>query len=202
MIHMEDNCNLYYISGFEPGDFDAYIQACLPALPEGFDDCVKYAVMDPAPGVEFDAWAYVAGESMNGVNIRVLAAADAAPRMRVYIPWAASGMDVHLAFAFLNAVKKAHPDALITSSDTDGRFVFENEAAIDDEARDEVFSQRLDVFAMFLEMSEPYVKIPTMDGEWKMDLRRYRKELAGLPVEEKLNRVLYDIIDWIWYREG
>lgn len=197
---MNSSGNLFFLSGFEPKDLDSYIKACAPGLPEGLGDCVRSAVMDDSVGLDMDAWVYVEGESMNGVNVRLLKAQDpSAPRMAVYIPWAASGMDVYLGYGLLNAISQAHPGLKITVGDDEGNPAGE-EASVDEAARDAEFLDRLNMFASMLEMPESYAMIPTMDGEWKLDIKHYRKVFSGLPVEEKVTRLLYDIVDYIWYR--
>ena len=35
---------------------------------------------------------------------------------------------------------------------------------------------------------------------YNMDIKKYQKELADKPLEEQVTRVLYDIIDYIWYQ--
>lgn len=197
---MNSSGNLFFLSGFEHEDIDSYIKACSPRLPEGLGDNVRYAVMDDSVGLEKDMWVYVEGESMNGVNVRLLKTQEPdGVRMAVYIPWAASGMDVYLGYALLNAVAEAHPDVRMVCGDDEGHPTGAM-AVIDDAARDAEFLDRLNMFASMLEMPESYVMIPTMDGEWKLDIKHYRKALSGLPVEEKVTRLLYDIVDYIWYR--
>lgn len=197
---MNENGELFFISGFRPLDFDTYTRGSLDKLPEGIPSCIKMGIIDEEPGEKMHSWSWIEGESINGIHIRILDAKSVDdPQMSVFIPWMASGMDIYLAYAFMNTVLEKHPTAFVTACDVEGNNSGEK-VSISDEERDNSFLERINIIAMLLELPEKFVNIPCMAGQWRMDIKKYQKELADKPLEEQVTKVLYDIIDYIWYQ--
>ena len=198
---MNENGNRYFISGFKPIDLNSYIRNCIGKLPKGVPECIKMAMIDEEEVELEHAWAWVDGESINGIHIRILAAESFQDnQMSIFIPWMASGIDIYLAYAFMNAVADKHPEAKFTACDENGNDTLEA-IEISDEARDEEILRRLNIIALLLELPEKFVNIPCMAGQWKMDLNHYRKDFDNVPLEGQVTKVMYDIVDFIWYQE-
>ena len=188
--------NKFYISAVPGIDNDKCFREVINTFPEGTSKCIKQIVLDTSSDASEleEIICFIDGQSIGGLKISILKDGDTS----VFLGWNASGMDVHMCFEYLRAVKKIYPEAIITCSDTDGKKT-DNKADLSENAMDEAWGKRIEIMASFLDLDEEVIKIPAIRYTYNFQPKKFAEETESMSIEDKIVKLYGDIIDMQWY---
>lgn len=187
----------FYITGVQELDREKCFHEALNAFPEGVEPCVKQYITSPKdnePELE-EVLAFIDGQSIGGIKVSLLKSGETT----VFLGWNVSGMDVHLCFDFLHAVKKMYPHAVITTCDDEGNNTHEL-ADLSEEAMYNEWEHRIENYMNLMELTdEEVINIPGVRYPYHLMPAKFAQETEGMELGDKFKKLLDDIIELQWY---
>lgn len=191
-----NNGNKFFISNVASIDNDAAYRQVISTFPEGVNECIKEMIFDTdedAPEEE-EVLCFIDGQSISGVKVSKLKDGDTS----VFLGWNASGMDVHMCFEYLKAVKDIYPEAVITCADAEG-----NKTAVPadlgEEALQDAWGRRVEMIVNLMQLDEEVVRIPAIRHTYILHPKEFAEETKELDLGDKIRKLYGDIIELQWY---